>query len=741
MAGVVCGELDISQISEDEIIAISGYGAWVGFDVDEKIYEINQSPFAYVVMKFGSPCWASVCTEDSTNLINQSFMMVSNSLTSTVLRSGEQDPAGTSDKDLPGSGVPASNFCGVNIDLLRELQKTVDTLQLNEKGFQPAAIKPNAAIIPMRSNVFTYGPWASSNFSTTYGGADIQVNNDLSPWLFGSSSVMNIAGQELANTSLVGLSRAERGSATVLGLPAYTLGIAVSNGPTLTNISVAFGSSGATTTYDFATYTPKFGQVSKAIIEKYKNVTRIRNEQLRFLRQNEILNNKIGRRSLYNTINTLNKGELGKSLSDKNSLSRVFVGEIYDYQRTANSGIGQRTIVGVSSLSKSVLEMRGSGGYENKAFMSLDGLYGPVSISGDGDLPRFVKLPEYEDMPSGAAWTVSPQPPIIKYSGTDCRASISTDNDVVSASLINQTSQIISIHNNYLNPLANPGEIPYHSGDGVGHCIDIVGRESKITNSGLMTNFYRPSDSGKYSDDYRFLAMRGPLVLHSWGYDTEGKPVPNATDVEEWAKSGIFETNNLKNKFLDDWLQKPSTWPVAPIDLRLDRERGVWVSPKEHKIVTLQLVNDLEPFQRCVATLINDKDNIKYGKPVVDSDGVEIDQDERTVIIEDRIGLSFTKRSLVYGYFDSFSSTYLVLNASNTTETVIATTSGIWFANTMNMVTLVNINSGIIEETDETVEAFNPLRDIGTYNGEPYRIVLQKINDTYVLINHGHSCV
>ncbi len=30
---------------------------------------------------------------------------------------------------------------------------------------------------------------------------------------------------------------------------------------------------------------------------------------------------------------------------------------------------------------------------------------------------------------------------------------------------------------------------------------------------------------------------------------------------------------------MDDWLRKSHTWPVAPVDLRYDRKRGLWVAP------------------------------------------------------------------------------------------------------------------------------------------------------------------
>lgn len=38
------------------------------------------------------------------------------------------------------------------------------------------------------------------------------------------------------------------------------------------------------------------------------------------------------------------------------------------------------------------------------------------------------------------------------------------------------------------------------------------------------------SDSVDYEMNQRFIGLRGPLVMHGWGYDQEGYPVPNAAD-------------------------------------------------------------------------------------------------------------------------------------------------------------------------------------------------------------------
>ena len=48
---------------------------------------------------------------------------------------------------------------------------------------------------------------------------------------------------------------------------------------------------------------------------------------------------------------------------------------------------------------------------------------------------------------------------------------------------------------------------------------------------------------------------------------------------------GKFTDKNLTNSFPSGWLREPETWPVAPLDLRFDRVRGVWTTPPAHRVL------------------------------------------------------------------------------------------------------------------------------------------------------------
>lgn len=132
-------------------------------------------------------------------------------------------------------------------------------------------------------------------------------------------------------------------------------------------------------------------------------------------------------------------------------------------------------------------------------------------------------------------------------------------------------------------------------------------------------SFVGPDAQSKSLLNNRFFALRGPLMLHGWGYDTEGYPVPNQADEPKAydskgrplrfkltssgtndykqdgaylptadyglgdiigsgyeKKEGIWK-RTPKNYFHLNWAERSDLWPIGPIDLRWDKKRQVWV--------------------------------------------------------------------------------------------------------------------------------------------------------------------
>ena len=98
---------------------------------------------------------------------------------------------------------------------------------------------------------------------------------------------------------------------------------------------------------------------------------------------------------------------------------------------------------------------------------------------------------------------------------------------------------------------------------------------------GTIDDFYDPNNKKQSTLAVRGAAIRGPIVVHGWGYDINGKPVPNQNP------------SSPNKNFAYNWLTKPVTWPTGPIDLRWDASRGVWVSPPNERLLAAQLLQDL----------------------------------------------------------------------------------------------------------------------------------------------------
>lgn len=604
--------LDLSRIPENDIITKDSK-AYLKIDVNEKIYRI-----------FNRPAVAIVCSEQCLTPSNVNFSIP---LTQFIENMGAN---GSSNTTSPASA-----------------QNGLDISNLNSLGYQPKAVKPIAAVIAMKSNVFTYGPYTSFNYFTSSGGANVEVNTELCPWVYGSISAMNDVGNMLAQANSAGLSEAETGSVTVVGLPEIGALGPVGGGTNLSSISFTYGASGTTTTYDFRTFTPKFGTLSRYLSEKIKNIAKNRTAQLKFLRSNQIIQNKISRKLR----NINQKGKAGKP-NKKGTLQRLIVGQMYDW-KNLSGGYSQRTVVGFDTFDQSPLDLVEN--YSNKAVMSIDGLLTPVSINGDGGLPRYSNYEVRNHKSSPEA----PNPPC-------------TSGDNIDLLKINN----LEISRQYANPLTNlvNPQNHHHTGDGKGHVIDIVGQNTTLPQDGVIGNF--KDDNSRYTSDYRFLALKGPLVLQSWGYDTNGKPIPNEADSESDAKSGKFKNDNLKDKFYQNWLSKPATWPSAPVDLRYDRQRGMWVSPPSYKIITAKLTANLDAYGSCSGILVNNDKNKAYGHKIYDENGVEIQAtaDEKTskakIKLVDRIGNTHNKGDLVYAYYDTHNSEYIILGGSSSSKSI-----------------------------------------------------------------------
>jgi hypothetical protein len=624
---------------------------------------------------------------------------------------------------------------------------------LNLVSNQKMTLMPEGAAIALKSNLYCYGPYYHIKNRT--GSAEIITEPDLYPAFFNNDPLfpsdsyekMHNMGKRLCQDGVNGVQQVETGTYTIHNLPSLSLGYLTSNpqSPVLLNdMSVTFGSGGFSTTYNFETYTPRFGSPARHILDQYKvnkkeadyinsqrridkrnilNINRdinVKRWQQRNISGGEVWPGDIIPYKNKSTPNTLLitgfafKGSVSPESSpafsnntNNTNLRPYIVSDTYD---TLSSIINQtnpdtRCCTGSplpSCISCSCepspsasttpspfpshsgniytittfAENRNSYDFGhlqetfgNLAVISVDSLYLPVSIRGG------ILSPQSSSSPNLNLYNKS----ISRYG--DVGNSLSASKPKVPVFNYNsQTQYNLSINNKYLNPIvsrimlvgANPSMDSWDSGwdsrrneTNKGFVINSIAFGDDFDKFRLSHNveseFYRQNSS-----DFRFNAMRGPLVLQGWGYDTQGKPIPNHADNPSDTEVGNFYNKNLTDKFMKDWLRNPRTWPVGPIDLRFDRERKVWVCPPSDRIILAQLESALDGGGSATARLINIQSGsagFYDGVDLWDKDGKNIKEDLKntSITVYDYLGLKIKSKSLVYAYYDG--SKYIVLNS------------------------------------------------------------------------------
>jgi hypothetical protein len=514
---------------------------------------------------------------------------------------------------------------------------------------------PAGAAFGIHSNILTYGPWFQLG---PLGGTKVIQDEDLVPWNYYGYTNLNLIGNSKAEEGLTQMQVGENGSITVAGYPAVPLGAELgamaggfygggqhlvesrtiststfqsSNyiylnevpwqgiyGPNITNIDVQVGFGGLTTTYAMRTFTPKFGRFTKQNAERLKMVASANLKMQKFWKDvNKVLitSNINQQIRAGNTPYRITTKDMGLTLTNQ-SPHHIMMGDI----SVDGSGFATTTVI-----SNPLHDIKGElSDYENKAMMSLEGLFRPVSLYGTGNLPRLAQ-PNEDD------YAIIRAIPPMTLNGTGIY------NNVISS--------------NYLHPLQNPsGDLITERSEtyttGVGHDIGVVGANS------IPSISYGQSP---YADDYRFMALRGPLIMQGWGYDIDGKPIPNAADVYGHTTSGIYVNELLQDKFMPDWLQKPQTWPVAPVDLRYDRNRGVWTVPN-YDMLSVELLTSISAFGTGIGRLLNTF-------PLFDNSGILIDNSDARVAISETLGKAYSSGNKVVVSWNGHSHNHFIVSA------------------------------------------------------------------------------
>ncbi len=448
------------------------------------------------------------------------------------------------------------------------------------------AVSPVGALCPTLNNTEVYGPWGVAGLP---GQVTAQKDEGLVPWEYGSNILLDRVALDQVSNSVAQMRKSERGTVSVAGFPNIPIGAELFSvdtasppasqgnqkyvetrtlsidgcdpnisyyycpmnawtgafGPNITNVNVNVGPGGFTTEYQFSTFTSRFGAFAKQNAARLKEIGQRRLQANRNIRAKFLQGLKI--QDARNRSRQIVESQLAKSSRAPKSAHHMFIGRYTSEYRNEVSSITSKD-AGIGYTSNT--------SWSNSAMMSLDGLLRPISRAGDGGFtPYITKL--------GGCNSGTPQ---------------------ASDPPINERRELL-IDTEYLDPVSNaadalPTDRDANTSTPSGHDIEALGRNTQTPAKAFTIAENEAVANGQgYMSDYRFFALKGPLMIQQFGYDLNNKPVPNEADSAAAAEGGSFTTSSLTDKFLSNFMANPKTWPVAPLDLRLDRERGVWTTP------------------------------------------------------------------------------------------------------------------------------------------------------------------
>lgn len=377
----------------------------------------------------------------------------------------------------------------------------------NKLPIYPFILMPIGAAIPLVSTNLCYGPWRTTLSFGPAAKTSYERDPSINPWSFGGTNTMNYAGQVKVETQVTQQIVNESGSLTVPGAPTGRLGsLLVAGGPEITNIDVQVGIGGVTTSMRFRTWVKNFGEIGRRRVQNLRSAGTYQQKlQRAFIKNNFAPNKKV---AFGNWIRELTKSDR----FNRNSSHTVLAAELLDdWENEEEETDYRRPNVVMTDLRKVLPETYNN--YEKKAVMDLSGMFRAFETSEvEGhDLPFFKE--------------VTPE-----------------DGQITDQSL---------------NPFKT-SEV--HNGESLGHDIEILTRGNSLDDIEDLS--IRKDDYG--SGPFRGVGLRAPLVLVGWGFDLNGKPVPNENEETP--------TDN----FATDYLRKPQTWKAGPLDVRWDEDRGVW---------------------------------------------------------------------------------------------------------------------------------------------------------------------
>ena len=424
-----------------------------------------------------------------------------------------------------------------------------------------ALMKPIIIGVPQRSNRLLYGPWAEGY---KFGATELEFDESLTPENFGGLANMNTMGQSLAwHTATFGMGHEESGEVKYVGAPKAELGKTLVTtaqgdpvGPYVTDINVTVSASEISTGYTMKTWSVNFGKLLKYNEQRIQSIVKGVNKTKSDLRSRmphaKILDpSKLGwSGGAYPSIRPNRFGG-----PNAGTPHHWIVGEGFQDVERENGQTSQISEFFSNVAIMSSKEVMASAYRKNslKAGVTLDGLFRPFCTSYDHMTQQ--ELNTNTTLPDG-----------------------SPDNK--KNTYHTKHYDIPGFEDGSTGPAPNVADLNPFTDDGSGHGHDIQGiigghdeydtnkkdlnrRKGAHIVSGPNQRNERLVDE-EYSNEYRSMGLRGPLVVVGWGYDVDGNPVP--------------PDPNDETKFYNNHKKRQDLWKAGPVDLRWDDDRKVWVA-------------------------------------------------------------------------------------------------------------------------------------------------------------------
>ena len=382
----------------------------------------------------------------------------------------------------------------------------------------PRVVAPRSFGIGQQSNRYAWGPWYGGDLK---GKSEVIQDESLVPETFGTVSLMNQAGEALANVGNAAMKASETGYVEIAEFPSYNIAERFAgSGPYVSDMSISIDTSGFKTTYKFNTWTPQFGRLAKYNIDR---IARINKASLELLQRERA---KLTKRPLApppspptaeDLINKLNRQDVSLSLA------QVF---------PPGGGLdGAWEVADVSISDLGALSTEG-GVYDQVAGISKDASIIPIHIS--KTKAQNANMPSFED-PS-VSGEEDPEGILPNSKAQDPFFSTAVNSDDGTETFSRST-----ITGGVVDPA--PAEIENFSIDQ----MDAAQKKAVTAVRTIGTNLPRPAAG--------------------WGYDVAYNPVPN-------------DGEDLRN-FDGEFQSNPSLRKAGPIAFLWDEERKHWAGGLE----------------------------------------------------------------------------------------------------------------------------------------------------------------